>query len=82
MASFQELNDSFELHERPSMLEVHNFRAFLRNRGIVKMPLAAFQGNRFNILFYDGAGVYFLREHMTQYLTTAHVSALKREGAL
>lgn len=54
----------------------HHFRAFLRNRGIVKMPLAAFQGNRFNILFYDGAGVYFLREHMTQYLTTAHGSAL------
>ena len=40
------------------------------------MPLAAFQGNRFNILFYDGAGVYFLREHMTKYLTTAHGSAL------
>lgn len=29
-----------------------------------KIPLAAFRGNRFNILFYDAAGVYFLKSHM------------------
>ena len=52
----------------------HHFRAFLRNRGIDQIPLAAFHGNRFNILFYDAAGVYFLRDHMLQYLTTSHGS--------
>ena len=36
------------------------------------MPLAAFQGNRFNILFYDAAGVYFLHEYMLQYLFEIH----------
>ena len=50
------------------------FRAYLRSKGIVQMPLAAFRGNRFNILFYDAAGVYFLRTHMIEYLTTSHGS--------
>ena len=50
------------------------FRAFLRNRGIDKIPLAAFHGNRFNVFFYDAAGVYFLRDHMLHYLTTSHGS--------
>ena len=27
------------------------FRAYLRNRGVDKMPLAAFRGNRFNVFF-------------------------------
>ena len=35
------------------------FRAYLRNKAIDKIPLAAFRGNRFNILFYDAAGIYF-----------------------
>ena len=38
------------------------------------MPLAAFRGSRFNILFYDAAGVYYLRSHMLHYLTEAHGS--------
>ena len=43
------------------------FRSFLRQQRIYEIPLAAFQGNRFNILFYDAAGVYFLHEYMLQY---------------
>ena len=35
------------------------FRAYLRHEGINKIPLTAFRGNRFNILFYDAAGVFF-----------------------
>ena len=50
------------------------FHAFLRSKGIDKIPLAAFRGNRFNILFYDAAGVCFLKEHMSDYLTTSHGS--------
>lgn len=50
------------------------FQAYLRNTVIYKIPLAAFCGNRFNIIFYDTAGVYFLRTHMQDYLITAHGS--------
>ena len=35
-------------------------------------------GNRFNILFYDAAGVYFLNEHMLNYLTRSHGNTLNR----
>ena len=55
-----------------------HFRAFLRRQGISKVPLAAFVGNRFNILFYDAAGVYFLRLHMVNYLSEHHGSQLNR----
>ena len=34
--------------------------------------MAAFRGNRFNILFYDVAGVYYLKSHMIGYLTSHH----------
>ena len=44
------------------------FRAYLQRKGIHKIPLAQFVGNRFNILFYDAAGVYFLQNHMIQLL--------------
>ena len=53
-----------------------HFRDYFRRKGITKLPLAAFVGNRFNILFYDAAGVYFLRSHMTQYLTHSHINSL------
>ena len=55
-----------------------HFRAYLRHQGVSKIPLAAFVGNRFNILFYDAAGVYFLNMHMVQYLTKYHGGALNR----
>ena len=34
-----------------------HFRTYLRHKGVTKVPLASFIGNRFNILFYDAAGV-------------------------
>ena len=37
------------------------FRTYCRSNGILKIPLAPFRGNRFNIIFYDAAGVYFLK---------------------
>ena len=48
------------------------FRAYLRKEGIQKIPLAHFVGNRFNILFYDAAGVYYLHQHMVKFLKTIH----------
>ena len=49
------------------------FRVFKKNKqGIVNIPLARFVGNRINILFYDAAGVYYLRKHMVKFIETAH----------
>ena len=48
------------------------FRTYLRKQGITKLPLAQFVGNRFNILFFDAAGVYFLKGHMVSFIETTH----------
>lgn len=48
------------------------FRTYLRKEGIHNIPLAHFVGNRFNILFYDAAGVYYLRNHMISFIETVH----------
>lgn len=40
--------------------------------------MASFVGNRFNILFYDAAGVYFLRSYMERYLSEFHGSQLNQ----
>lgn len=50
------------------------FRTYCRHKGIHKIPLAAFQGNRFNILFHDAAGVYYLKSHMIENLKNHHGS--------
>jgi E1A/CREB-binding protein len=49
-----------------------SFRTYLRRHGIYRIPLAAFIGNRFNILFYDAAGVYYLKDHMIEYIESTH----------
>lgn len=54
------------------------FHTFLRRKGIDKVPPAAFRGNRFNILFYDAAGVYYLKPYMIEYLTQKHGANLNR----
>ena len=42
------------------------------------MPLTQFRGNRFNILFYDSAGMYFLRSHFEKYSSEHHDGLLNR----
>jgi len=54
------------------------FRAYLQRKGIHKIPLAQFVGNRFNILFYDAAGVYFLQSHMIQFIDEVHGTQVNR----
>ena len=46
------------------------FATYLRSKGITKVPLASFIGNRFNIIFYDAAGVYYLRDHIFEFVQT------------
>ena len=36
-------------------------------KGVHDVHLAPFRGNRFNILFHNGAGVYFLYPHLLQF---------------
>ena len=40
----------------------------MKEQGIFKKPLAQFVGNRFNILFYDAAGVYYLHDYMIKFI--------------
>ena len=38
------------------------FKAYLESKGISTFPIAKFQGNRFNIIFYNAAGVFLSEE--------------------
>ena len=49
-----------------------SFRTYLRRHGIYRIPLAAFIGNCFNILFYDAAGVHNLKDYMIEYIESVH----------
>ena len=44
------------------------FQTYLKKHNIQKIPLAHFVGNRFNNLFYDAAGVYYLQSHMITFI--------------
>ncbi len=44
------------------------FRAYVRTQGVSLFPIAKFKGNRFNIVFYNAGGVFFLRHHLLYYL--------------
>ncbi len=48
------------------------FRTYMRKLGVHQIPLAHFVGNRFNIIFYDGAGVFFLHKHMIKFIESVH----------
>ena len=54
------------------------FHAYLKGKGIHKIPLAQFVGNRFNILFYDAAGIYYLRDDMIQFIDEIHGTQANR----
>ena len=40
------------------------FEIFMEERNITRLTLYQLLGNRFNILFLNGAGVYFLFDHL------------------
>ena len=47
-----------------------DFAAFLASHGVSRVPLDSFRGNRFNILFHNAAGLYFLRNHASSFLSS------------
>ena len=52
--------------------------SYLKQQGIFKIPLAQFIGNRFNILFYDAAGIYYLKGHIIQFIESIHGTQANR----
>ena len=49
------------------------FLTFLQSeKGIEHIPLAPFRGNRFNITFYNGCGIYFLISHLLEFFKHVH----------
>lgn len=47
------------------------FMAFLSDKG-VNMPLVDFRGNRFNILFFNAAGLWQIRDLVSGFLSDSH----------
>ena len=45
------------------------FTTYLKKQGVEANPLIHFRGNRFNVVFANGGCVYYLREHMINFLT-------------
>ena len=48
------------------------FKAYLETQGVKIFPISKFVGNRFNIVFYNAGGLYFLRNHLIRYLQEVH----------
>ena len=48
------------------------FRTYLKTQGVAKFPITKFEGNIFNIVFYNAAGIYYLRHHLVRYLKEVH----------
>uniref|UniRef100_A0A1X7THE8 Uncharacterized protein n=1 Tax=Amphimedon queenslandica TaxID=400682 RepID=A0A1X7THE8_AMPQE len=48
------------------------------HNGIFKIPLAQFVGNRCNIIFYDAAGIYYLKGHIIQFIECIHGTQANR----
>lgn len=44
------------------------FSAYLKRNGISKNPLIHFRGNRFNVVFANGARIFYLHEHINNFL--------------
>lgn len=59
------------------------FATYLRRHaGIVTVPLAKFKGNRFNIVFHNGGGVYCLYQHLINFFCGVHGTPNKLNQAI
>ena len=45
------------------------FNTYLNQNGVEKNPLIHFRGNRFNVVFANGARVFYLHQHIVNFLT-------------
>ena len=49
------------------------FKAYLKTQGVT---VAKFAGNRFNVIFHNAAGIYYLRKHLIRYLDNLYRNML------
>ena len=42
---------------------------YLREQGINKVPIMNYRGNRFNTIFHNAAGTFYIAKHLINYLT-------------
>ena len=47
------------------------FNTYLNQNGVEKNPLIHFRGNRFNVVFANGARVFYLHKHIVNFLTNS-----------
>ncbi|CAG2229675.1 unnamed protein product [Mytilus edulis] len=45
--------------------------SYIKSQNINRIPIMKLRGNRFNYLFYNSAGTYFLHKHLITYLKTS-----------
>ena len=48
------------------------FSEYIKAQGIKAVPLSSFKGNRFNTVFHNAAGVYFLYNHIKVFLQSVY----------
>lgn len=53
------------------------FSEYLKTQGIRRVPLSSFKENRFNIVFHNAAGVYFLSEYVNVFLESTYSTGNK-----
>ena len=44
---------------------------YLREQGINKVPIMTYRGNRFNTIFHNAAGTFYISKHLINYLTNS-----------
>ena len=67
---------SFQKHGSEQSGRMDEFAAFCQSKGIETVPLASYRGNRFNIIFFNAAGVYFLAPLMVEFLSVRATNRL------
>ena len=67
---------AFERHGSEKAGRMVDFATYAATKGVEKLPLTSFRGNRFNVIFYDVAGVYFLAPVMSEYCSFAERNRL------
>ena len=48
------------------------FASYLQRHGITTVPLAKLKGNKFNIVFYNAAGVYCLHDRLQHFFENVY----------
>ena len=67
---------AFERHGSEQVGQSVEFETYAKSKGINNIPLAKFRGNRFNIIFHNAAGIFYLAPTMVAYLGFCRMNRL------